>query len=97
MKLSKIAALVVVIAVAMFIMLPSLSWGAEDGKALFTKCAACHGADAAGKPAMKAPAIKGDDAAKIKTTVTTNPKHASVKSLTDDQIKAIADYLKTLK
>jgi mono/diheme cytochrome c family protein len=97
MKLSKIAALVVVIAVALFIMLPSLSWAAEDGKALFTKCAACHGADAAGKPAMKAPAIKGADAAKIKTTVTTNAKHAGVKSLTDDQIKAIADYLKTVK
>jgi cytochrome c len=97
MKLSKIAALVVAIAVALFIMLPSLSWAAEDGKALFTKCAACHGADAAGKPAMKAPAIKGADAAKIKATVTTNAKHASVKSLTDDQIKAIADYLKTVK
>ena len=96
MKLSKIAALVVVIAVALFIMMPSLSWG-QDGATAFKKCAACHGADAAGKPAMKAPAIKGVDAAKIKTTVTTNPKHASVKSLSDDDIKAIADYLKTVK
>lgn len=97
MKLSKLAALVVVIAVALFIMVPSLSWAAEDGKAIFGKCAACHGADAAGKPAMKAPAIKGADEAKIKTTVTTNAKHAGVKSLTDDQIKAVAEYLKTVK
>ena len=38
----------------------SLSWAAEDGAALYkSKCSACHGANGEGKPAMKAPALKG--------------------------------------
>jgi len=95
MKTLKLAALVVAIALALFIMVPQLSWAAEDGAALYKgKCAACHGADAAGKPAMKTPALKGVDAAKIKATIASNPKHAGLKSLTDDQIQAIASYLK---
>ncbi len=47
MKTTKLVALVMTLAVALFILIPSLSW-AEDGAALYkTKCAACHGADAA--------------------------------------------------
>ena len=50
-----------IIAVAMFILIPNLSW-AEDGAALYkSKCAACHGADGAGKPAMKAPSLISAD------------------------------------
>ena len=95
--MTKLAALVAVLALLMFISMPSLSWAAEDGKALYAKCAACHGADAAGKPAMKAPAIKGKSADDIQKEISTSPKHAGVKSLTPDQVKAIADYLGTLK
>jgi len=97
MKMTKLAALVAVLAVLLFVCMPSLSWAAEDGKALFTKCAPCHGADAAGKPAMKAPAIKGKSADDIQKAFQTSPKHAALKSLTPDQVKAIADYLGTLK
>jgi mono/diheme cytochrome c family protein len=98
MKTYKITILVMAIAIVLFIALPSLSWGAEDGAALFkANCAMCHGADAAGKPAMKAPAVKGKTAADI-TKAMENPKHAGVsKKVNEAQIKAIGDYLSTLK
>jgi len=97
MKMTKLAALVAVLALLLFVSMPSLSWAAEDGKALYAKCQGCHGADAAGKPAMKAPSIKGKSAEDIQKAFETSPKHASVKSMTPDQVKAIADYLATLK
>ena len=50
MKTTKLVMLVMTIAVALFILIPNLSW-AEDGAAIYKgKCAMCHGADAAGKP-----------------------------------------------
>lgn len=53
---TKLALLVATIAVALFVLIPNLSW-AEDGAAIFkAKCAACHGADGAGEPAAKIPA-----------------------------------------
>jgi mono/diheme cytochrome c family protein len=68
------------------------------GEATFkAKCAACHGADAAGKAAMKSPSIKGKTAEEIQKVISTSPKHASLKSLTADQIKELAAYLATLK
>lgn len=98
MKTTKLAALVAMIALVLFVALPNLSWAAEDGAALYkSKCAACHNADASGKPAMKAPAVKGKTEADIKKAIETSPKHAAAKSLTAEQQKAIADYLKTLK
>ncbi len=98
MKGTKLALLVLVIAIMLFIMLPNLSWAAEDGAALFkANCAMCHGADAAGKPAMKSPAIKGKSEADIKKALDT-PKHAAAKKkLNDEQVKAIASYLAGLK
>jgi mono/diheme cytochrome c family protein len=100
MRMTKLAALITAVALLLFIAMPSLSWAAEDGKALYAKCAGCHGPDAAGKPAMKAPAVKGktaDDINKALTTAPANAKHGSVKSLTPDQVKAIATYLASLK
>jgi mono/diheme cytochrome c family protein len=98
MKTTKIAALVLTIAVALFILIPSLSW-ADDGATLYkSKCAACHGADAAGKPAMKAPALAGKDEAVITKGIAETAKHpAPVKGLSTDDAKAIATYLKGLK
>ncbi|HYG99120.1 MAG TPA: c-type cytochrome [Terriglobales bacterium] len=98
MKTTKLAALVAMIALVLFAALPNLSWAAEDGAALYkAKCAACHGADGAGKPAMKAPAVKGKTDADLQKANETSPKHAGVKSLGAEQVKAIGDYLKTLK
>ena len=71
---------------------------AANGEKTFkAKCAACHGADAAGKAAMKSPSIKGKTAEDIQKVISTSPKHASLKSLTADQIKELAAYLATLK
>jgi mono/diheme cytochrome c family protein len=68
------------------------------GEKLFkSKCAGCHGPDAAGKPAVKSPSIKGKTADDIQKEISTSPKHASVKSLTPDQVKNIAAFLGTLK
>jgi mono/diheme cytochrome c family protein len=66
-------------------------------KTFKTKCTACHGPDAAGKPAMKSPSIKGKTADEIQKAISTSPKHASLKSLTTDQLKELAAYLATLK
>jgi len=71
---------------------------AANGEKTFkAKCAACHGPDAAGKPAMKSPSIKGKTADEIQKVISTSPKHASLKSLTADQVKELAAYLGTLK
>lgn len=71
---------------------------AANGEKTFkAKCASCHGADAAGKPAMKSPSIKGKTAEEIQKAISTSPKHASAKSLTSDQVKELAAYLATLK
>jgi cytochrome c553 len=103
MKTTKLVMLVVTIAVALFILIPSLSW-ADDGATVYkTKCAACHGADAAGKPAAKIPALNGDDAKKLSDAdlskaITEKPKHAGVaKSLTPDQVKMVVAYIRELQ
>jgi mono/diheme cytochrome c family protein len=71
---------------------------AANGEKTFkAKCAACHGPDAAGKPALKSPSIKGKTADEIKKAISTSPKHAALKSLTEDQVKELAAYLATLK
>ena len=98
MKTFKLTILVLAIALMLFIALPNLSWAADDGAALFkSNCAMCHGANAEGKPAMKAPAIKGKDVAAVKKAMA-QPKHAAVqKKLNEAQVKAIGEYLATLK
>jgi cytochrome c553 len=104
MKTTKLVMLVMTIAVALFILIPNLSWAAEDGAAIYkTKCAACHGADATGKPAAKIPSLIGDEAkrasdADLEKAVMEKPKHAGVaKSLTPDQVKAVVVYIRTLQ
>lgn len=104
MKMTKLALLVLTIAVALFILIPSLSWAADDGATLYkTKCAACHGADAAGKPAAKIPSLISDEAKKmsegdLEKAVTDKPKHAGIsKSLTPDQVKMVIGYVRSLQ
>jgi len=70
---------------------------ANGEKTFKAKCAACHGADAAGKPAMKSPSIKGKSADDIQKAISTSPKHANLKSLTPAEVKDLAAYLATLK
>jgi cytochrome c553 len=104
MKMTKLAMLVLTIAVALFILIPSLSWAADDGATLYkTKCAACHGVDGAGKPAAKIPSLVSDEAKKLSDgdlakAVTEKPKHASIaKSLTPDQVKMVVSYIRSIQ
>jgi mono/diheme cytochrome c family protein len=104
MKTTKLAMLIVTIAVALFILLPGLSWAGDDGATIFkTKCAACHGADAAGKPAAKIPSLISDEAKKasdadLEKAITEKPKHAGVaKALTPDQVKMLVSYIRSLQ
>jgi mono/diheme cytochrome c family protein len=108
MKMTKIAVLVLTIAVALFILIPSLSW-AEDGAAIFkAKCAVCHGPDGAGKPAAKIPSLVSDEAKKLSDNELTDfvanggpskkPSHAfASKGLTQDQIKAVTEAVRDLQ
>jgi mono/diheme cytochrome c family protein len=69
-----------------------------SGEKMFkAKCAGCHGADAAGKAAMKSPSIKGKSADEIQKVLSTSTKHSGLKNLTADDVKGIAAYLATLK
>ena len=103
MKTTKLVMLVMTIAVALFILIPNLSW-ADDGAAIYkAKCAACHGADAAGKPAAKIPSLISDEAKKksdadvIKAVAGTAKHPATVKSLAADDVKAVVTYIRSLQ
>ena len=91
------------IAVALFILIPHLSW-ADDGAGIYkAKCAACHGADAAGKPAAKIPSLVSDEAKKasdadLAKKVTDTAKHpAGVKGLSADDVKGVVAYIRSLQ
>ena len=100
MKLMKLAILVLAIAVALMVVVPSLSWAAEDGAAVYkAKCAMCHGPDGAGKvgPALKG--TKVDVAAFVQNGEAGKkaPHSKGVAGVSADQAKAVADYVKSLK
>ncbi|MGA6984663.1 MAG: cytochrome c [Terriglobales bacterium] len=104
MKTTKLVMLVMTIAGALFILIPNLSWAAEDGTTIYkTKCAVCHGADATGKPAAKIPSLVSDEVKKesdddLAKFVTEKPKHpAAIKSLPPDQVKAVVAYVRSLQ
>jgi len=104
MRTSKLLMLVITIAVALFILIPNLSWAGDDGATIYkTKCAACHGVDAAGKPAAKIPSLISDEARKasdddLVKAITEKPKHPGmVKSLPPDQLKMTVAYIRSLQ
>jgi mono/diheme cytochrome c family protein len=84
------------------VLFASLGW-AQEGESIYkSKCATCHGATAEGKigPSLKTTKLseddivlllsKGNDARKV-------PHKKGMSSLTDDQIKAVAHFVKSLK
>jgi cytochrome c553 len=92
--------------VTAMVIFPMLSFGAEDGAALYkTKCAPCHGASGEGKPVIKAPALKGTswDVDRIVQHITKGepdskaPHNKGISGVNDAQAKAIAEFVKTLK
>ena len=106
MKMTKLVLLIVAIALALFLMLPNLSWAAEEGATLYkAKCAACHGADLAGKPAAKAPSLVSPDAKKASDADLTDAianggkdkktMHAFAnKGVTPDQVKMVIAFIR---
>ena len=95
------------IGLALMLLLASpFSLAAADGASLYkSKCAGCHGANGEGKSSIKAPALKGTtlEADQIVQHLTKGeatskaPHNKGIAGLTDDQAKAIADYVKSLK
>ncbi len=104
MKTTKLVLVVMTIATALFILIPNLSWAADDGASIYkAKCAACHSADATGKPAAKIPSLVSDEEKKksdadITKAVAETAKHpAGVKSLPADDVKAVVSYIRSLQ
>jgi len=108
MKMTKLVVLVVTIAVGLFILVPGLSW-AQDGAGIYkAKCAACHGADGAGKPAAKIPSLVSDEAKKLSDADLTDmvanggpskkAMHAfASKGLSANDVKAVVSAVRDLQ
>lgn len=84
---------------------PVVASAAPDGKALYgSKCASCHGADGvpkkmgAGSKAFGDPEFKAATNADaiVKVTAEGKGKMKGVKSVTEEEAKAIAAYILTL-
>lgn len=109
MNISKRAVVVLAFAVASFTLIPGSAFAADEGADLYkAKCAMCHGADATGKPAVKAPSLVSDEAKKKSDAELTDmianggkdkkASHAfSQKGLTGDQIKSLVAYVRSLQ
>lgn len=97
--------LTIALFIVALVLSPLSAWAAgPSGADLFkTKCAVCHGADSAGKPAMKTPDLRSADVQKktdkeLEDFIATNAKHNfSKKGMTADEIKAVVAFIRTLK
>jgi len=84
------------------ILFASLTW-AQEGESIYkSKCAGCHGATAEGKvgPSLKTTKLNEDDIVLLLSKgqeARKMPHKKPISSLTDDQIKAVAHYIKSLK
>ena len=94
------------VGITLLLVMPATSWSADEGAALYkSKCAGCHGAAGEGKPAVKAPALKGTalDIDKITHHITNGepkskaPHKKGMAGVTEAQAKAIAEFVRTLK
>ena len=87
----------------------AVAGGNEHGKAVFAKCVSCHGADGKTKALGKSEVIAGQNVADLEKKIqeykagTRNVAgmgmlmKGQVGSLSDDDIKAVAEYISTLK
>jgi cytochrome c6 len=109
MKTLKLSAAIAAIALGLFLVVPQLSWAAEDGAGLYkAKCAMCHGADATGKPAAKIPSLVSPEAKKMSDADLTDaianggkskkPMHTfSKKGVSPEQIQALVGHIRELQ
>ena len=107
--MKKVILAVLLIALALFLVLPSLSWAQED--TYKAKCTACHGADgkgtAAGKkmgaPEFSSPAVqKMSDAEIVDFIENGGPQKKATHAFANKGVSAadaakLAAYVKTLK
>jgi mono/diheme cytochrome c family protein len=108
MKLKTALMLVAMMSIALFLTLPRVA-AADDGASLYkAKCAMCHGADGAGKPAAKIPSLLSDETKKAPDATLTDDianggaekktTHAfQTKGLAPDQIKMIVSYIRDMQ
>ena len=99
MRISKSLALLLVIALSASLALPAF---AADGAATFkAKCAGCHGPEGQGKvgPKLAGTSLSADQIADLLTKGDEAKKapHKKAVSLPADDVKAVADFVKTLK
>jgi len=100
MRITKVLVVLLVVALSAALALPAF---AQDGGATYkAKCASCHGPEGQGKigPALKGTSLtadqitdlltKGNDAKKV-------PHKKALASLSADDAKAVAAFVKTLK
>lgn len=77
---------------------------AADGAAIYkAKCAGCHGADgskviaAMGVKAVNTPEVKKMSDAQLVTVITKGQGKMKPQAVSDDEAKAVAGFVKTLK
>jgi len=100
MRITHLLILLLVIGLSASLVLPAF---AADGAATYkAKCAACHGPEGQGKigPALKATTLTADQITDLLTkgNDAKKPPHKKpVAGLSADDIKAVADFVKSLK
>ena len=100
MRITKLLTLLLVLALSASLALPAF---AQDGAATYkTKCAACHGPEGQGKvgPALKGTSLTADQISDLLTKgndAKKPPHKKAMASLSADDAKALAAFVKTLK
>ncbi|HET7891659.1 MAG TPA: cytochrome c [Candidatus Sulfotelmatobacter sp.] len=100
MRITKMLIVLLVLALTVSLALPAF---AQDGAATYkSKCAGCHGADGQGKvgPALKGTSLTDDQIADLLTKgndAKKAPHKKAISTLSADDAKAVATYVKSLK
>jgi len=100
MRITTMLIVLRVLALAVSVALPAF---AQDGAATYkTKCAGCHGAEGQGKvgPALKGTSLTEDQIADLLTKGNDTkkaPHKKGLSSLSAEDAKAVATYVKSLK
>ena len=99
MRMTHLLILILVVAMCISVAVPAFADGAATFKA---KCANCHGSDGQGKvgPAVKGTSLTADQIADLLTKGNDGkkpPHQKAMASVSADDAKAVADFVKTLK
>src|SRR6478609_6481145 len=100
MRYTKLIVVLLVLALSVTLALPAF---AQDGAATYkAKCAGCHGAEGQGKvgPALKGTSLSADQITDLLTKgndAKKAPHKKALSTLSPDDAKAVAEYVKGLK